>query len=239
LPALPGTGIVTTTLVAGASGGTGRAILDRLSSRETTVRALTRSAENHRTLLDGGADEVVVGDLLNPADAAEAVADADAVLCTVGTPVGLGALGGQLVDGEGTVNLLEASEAAGVERFVLESSLGVGDSKAGIPLPFRVFLDLFGILSAKGRAESRLRDSPLTHTIFRPGGLTDRAATGDVLVAEGGDTVSGSIPRADMARLMVAALETPEGENRTFEVVAADGVRGTPTGLVDIDWQSG
>lgn len=229
---------MTTTLVAGASGGTGREILDRLRSRDTTVRALTRSAENHRTLLDAGADEVVVGDILNQADAAEAVADADAVLCTVGTPVGVGALGGPLADGEGTINLIAAAEDAAVERFVLESSLGVGDAKPGVPLPFRVFLDLFGILSAKSRAESRLRDSPITHTVFRPGGLTDRAATDDVLVAEGGDTVSGSIPRADVARVMIAALDTPESENRTFEIVASDGVRGTPTGLVELHWQT-
>lgn len=223
-------------LVAGASGGTGREILATLRGTDHTVRALTRSAENHRSLLDAGADEVAVGDLLDPADAERAVEGIDAVLCAVGTPLGLAAVGGSLVDGEGTINLVEAASEAGVDRFVLETSIGVGDSASGVPLVFRLVFDAFGILEAKDRAERRLRESPLAHTVIRPGGLTNDPASGDLLVAEGGDTVSGTVPRADVARLMVAALDTPESEGRTFEVVARDGVRGTPSRLVDLPW---
>ena len=223
-------------LVAGASGGTGRELLATLRGTDHTVRALTRSADNTRQLLDAGADEVVVGDLLDSADAAEAVEGTDAVLCAVGTPLGLAAVGGPLVDGEGTINLIDAASDAGADRLVLETSIGVGDSASGVPLIFRLVFDAFGILDAKNRAERHLRDSSLTHTIVRPGGLTNDPATNDLLVAEGGDTVSGTVPRADVARLMVAALDTPESENRTFEVVARDGARGSPDGLVDVPW---
>jgi uncharacterized protein YbjT (DUF2867 family) len=54
---------------------------------------------------------------------------------------------------------------------------------------------------------------------------------------EGGLTVAGSIPRADVARLLVASLSTPDARNRTFEVVSRDGLRGPARGLVDLDWQ--
>ena len=211
-------------------------LLSVLQGTDHTVRALTRSPDNHAQLLDAGADEVTVGDLLVEGEAATAVESIDAVLCAVGTPLGLAAVGGPLVDGEGTINLIDAAESAGVERFVLETSIGVGDSRSGVPLVFRLVFDAFGILDAKGRAEQHLRESSLTHTIVRPGGLTNDPAGGELLIAEGGDTVSGTVSRADVARLMVAALDTPESEGRTFEVVARDGVRGSPQGLVELPW---
>jgi uncharacterized protein YbjT (DUF2867 family) len=98
-------------------------------------------------------------------------------------------------------------------------------------------LNLFGILDAKDDAERRLRESGLRYTILRPGGLTNDSATNDVAVGEGGVTVTGRIPRADVARLVVAALDTPASENRTFEVVSRTGLNGESTGTVDIDWQ--
>jgi uncharacterized protein YbjT (DUF2867 family) len=139
------------------------------------------------------------------------------------------------VDGEGVRNLVTAAVAADCEAFVLESSIGVGDSAGMLPAAFR--LPIAPILRAKNEAEAELRTSGVRHTILRAGAMTDDPATGDVLVGEGGATVSGSIPRADVARLMVAAPFTPESENRTFEVVSRDGLRGTARGLVDLDWQ--
>lgn len=224
-----------TVLVAGATGGTGRAVLDRLEPVSLTIRATTRSEESVDGLEERGVDEVVVGDLLSDGDPDRAVADCDAVVCTVGTTPGPGVFFGDLVDGTGVVNLVDAAERAGVDRFVLVSSIGVGDSAPGMPLPLRLLLRATGILGAKSTAETHLRESALTETILRPGGLTDDDPTGDVVVAEGGDTVSGSIPRADLARIVVGALDTPESEHRTFEVVSREGLRSEPTGVVTID----
>ncbi|ELY31107.1 nmra-like family protein [Halogeometricum borinquense DSM 11551] len=227
-------------LVAGATGGTGRRVLDVLhtSDSEVVVRALTRSPDSESPLRDRGADEVVIGDVMNPDDAARAVADVDAVICALGSSLGLDTLTSDSADGEGTKNLIDAACKAGVEQFVLVSSLGVGDSAPGMPLGLRLLFRGLGVLPAKARAEAHLRDSGLTYTILRPGGLTNADATGDIVVGEGGDTVSGSIPRADVAGLCVASLFTPAATNRTFEVVAQGGLRGTPEGIVEIDWQT-
>ncbi|WP_135823874.1 SDR family oxidoreductase [Halorussus ruber] len=223
-------------LVAGATGRTGREILRTLESTECEVVGLARSLDDRGELLARGADETVVGDLLEPRDAARAVRSCDAVLCAVGSgPTLAPLLGDPLVDGEGVRNLVTAAVAADCEAFVFESSIGVGDSAESMPAGFRMLLG--PILRAKNDAEAALRSSGLRYTILRPGGLTDGPATGDVLVGEGGATVSGSIPRADVARLMVAALFTPAAGNRTFEVVSRSGLRGTPRGLVEIDWQ--
>ncbi|WP_049916730.1 SDR family oxidoreductase [Halogeometricum pallidum] len=228
-------------LVAGATGGTGRRVLDTLRSldADVTVRALTRSADEESALRERGADEVVIGDVLSAEDAARAVEGCDAVVCTLGSSPGLGSLTGDYADGQGVENLVDAARDAGVTRFVLVSSIGVGDSKSGMALGLRLLLRGLGILRAKARAEAHLRASGLTYTVLRPGGLTNADATGDVVVGEGGDTVSGSVPRADVAGLCVASLFTPAAENRTFEVVARRGLRGNPEGVVEVDWRMG
>lgn len=228
------TSSIETVLVAGASGGTGRELLDQLRGTDLRVRALTRSAGKVDSLERLGADEVVVGDLLRQADADRAVSGVDVVLCAVGTRPGPGVLVGELVDGEGVINLIDAASEAGVERFVLESSIGVGDSAAGMPRPFRLLMGR--ILDAKDRAEAHLRESGLIYTVLRPGGLTNDPPTGEVCVGEGGDSVSGRIPRADVARLMAAAPFTPEAENRTFEVVSREGLRDAPRNVVSVTW---
>lgn len=105
-----------------------------------------------------------------------------------------------------------------MRHFVLESSIGVADSS--------------------GTASVALRASGMACTIIRPSRLTNDPATGDVLVGEGGCAVSDTISRADVARVMLVSLLTPEARNRTFEVVSRAGQRGAPgSGLVSIDWR--
>ena len=221
-------------LVAGASGKTGRELLQELRGTRLTIRGFTSSPEKAETLRRLGVDEVVIGDLLEPRDAVRAVRDVDVVFCAVGTAPGLGALRGDLVDGAGVVNLVNAAANADVDHFVLESSLGVGTSREQIPSWFRRVL--FRILPAKEEGEKRLRRSGVTYTILRPGRLTDEPATGEVVVGEGGETVRGSIPRADVARLMVSAVVTPAAADRTFEIASREGLDGTPSGVVEIAW---
>lgn len=222
-------------LVAGASGKTGREILRELRGTDATVRAATTSPEKTGALRRLGADEVIVGDLLEPTDARRAVDDADAILCAVGTRPSIGALYGPLVDGEGVSNLIAAAREGDVERFVYESAIGVGDSREAMSPLIR--LAIYRPLKAKEHAEEHLRTSGLIYTILRPGRLTNDPPTGDVVVSEGGTIRPGKIPRADVARLMVASLFTPASENQTFEIVSKEGLRGTPTGVIEIDWR--
>lgn len=226
-----------TVLVAGASGRTGRELLRELDERPVSVRAMTRSVDNRESLVADGADEVVVGDLLNLDDARNAIEGCDAVLFAAGSSLTTGLTRpSRVVDGDGVLNLIEAAVEEGVTTFVLQSSIGVGDSRQGMPLWARLVV-LRWAVREKERAERALRESGLAYVIVRPGWMNDDPATGDVLVAEGGKTMTGSIPRADVARLMVASLYAPEVVNRTFEVVARTAAKAVATpSLVDSRW---
>ncbi|AUV82694.1 3-beta hydroxysteroid dehydrogenase [Salinigranum rubrum] len=224
-------------LVAGASGRTGREILRELAGRSVEVRAMTRSADTADSLVADGADEVVVGDLLNPADARRALDGCDAVLFAAGSSLTTGLTRpGRVVDGDGVLNLVDAAAAADVRTFVFQSSIGVGASRRGMPLWARL-VALRWTVREKTRAERALRESGLDYVVFRPGWMNEEPATDDVLVAEGATEMTGSIPRADVARLMVAALYTPEATGRTFEVVARDAAKSVDSdSLVDVAW---
>jgi uncharacterized protein YbjT (DUF2867 family) len=222
-----------TVLVAGASGGTGCALLGLLGTRVPTVRALTRSPERAAALRTAGADEVVVDDLLDPADLAGAVENVDAVLSAVGSTGRAVVGGGPFVDGEGNRALLEAAVDAGVEAFVMESALGVGDEPASrLAGLFEVAIG--PVQRAKADAEAAVRAAPLRHTVLRPGVLTSGPRTDNVAVAEPGARLWGWVSRADVARLMAAAPVTGAAADRTLEVVARPRF---PERRLTVDWR--
>ena len=208
-----------TVLIAGATGDTGAELLHLLAPRETTVRALTRSAERADWLRAHGVDEVVVDDLLAPEDLAAALDGVDTVLSAVGTDARAIRDGPPYVDGAGTRALIDAAVEADVCAFVMESAIGVGSEPAS---PLATAFDAFigPLQSAKASAEASLRDAPLRHTILRPGVLTDGSRTDLVTVAEPGAKLWGTVSRADVARLMIAAPVTPAAADETFEVVS-------------------
>ncbi|MFC6717056.1 NAD(P)H-binding protein [Natrialbaceae archaeon GCM10025810] len=225
-------------LVAGGSGDTGRELLAVLGPTDLEVRATTRSYANVDELERLGADEVAVVDFFESTAAVRAVEGVDYVFSTLGTSPGpRHVLGGRLVDRTGVINLITAAVAEGVDHVALQSAIGVGTSRARMPLPARLLVR--GTLRAKGDAETALRRSGLGYTVFRPGRLTNGPPSGEVLVGEGGDSVWGSIPRGDVARLMAAAPFSPDARNRTFEVVSRDGLSGSPRNLVDVPWERG
>jgi len=209
----------TRVLVAGASGNTGREVLSFLDERSPTVRALTRSPGKRDRLRRLGADEVVVGDLLDPEAAAEAVQDVDAVVSAVGSSPRTVLTADEFVDGAGNRNLISAAADAGVTALVMESALGVGDEPAS---PLAAAFDLFigPVQRAKADAEAALREASLRHTVLRPGVLAPGPRAGTVQVADPGARLWGAVARADVARLLAAAPFTPAVADRTLEVVA-------------------
>lgn len=222
-----------TVLVAGASGGTGREVLRILDGRDPTVRALTRSAATADRLRRLGADDVVVGDLLDGTGLSAAVEDVSVVISAVGSSPRDILTAEEFVDGAGTIALLEAAVAHGADAFVMASALGVGDDRASAL--GRLFDTFIGpIQAAKGRAEAAIRDADIRHTILRPGVLTNGRRTDDVTVAPPGRQLWGAVSRADVARLLAAAPYTGAAAHRTLEVVATPSHR--DAGL-SIDWQ--
>ena len=209
------------TLVVGAAGRTGAHILRMmLAAHLGPVRGLVRRPEQRDAVAAFGAEPVLV-DLAEDetedrsavlAEALDAaLAGVDAVVHAVGAG---SAEQAEAVDHRGTVRLIEAAERADVLRFLLVSSMGT-DRPESMPAPLRPFLE------AKRASERALRSSGLTWTIVRPGGLTDDPPTGRVRIAPSLD-IGGTVPRADVARVTVAALRLGAAEGQAFDVLAGD-----------------
>ena len=198
--------------VAGATGETGRRIVQELVARNIPVRALVRDAEKARAILPPEV-ELVVGDVLNPESLSAALGDSTVLLCATGAKPSLDPTGPYQVDFEGTKNLVEAAKAKKIEQFVLVTSLCVSQ--------FFHPLNLFWlILVWKKQAEEYLQKSGLAYTIVRPGGLKNDDNS-DRIIMQGADTLfDGSIPRQKVAQVCVEALFDAASGNKTVEIVA-------------------
>jgi uncharacterized protein YbjT (DUF2867 family) len=198
--------------VAGATGETGRRIVQELVQRNIPTRALVRDLDKGREVLPDGV-ELVVGDVLKPASLGEAIADSTVLLCATGATPSLDFTGPYNVDYVGTKNLVDVAKAKGIEHFVMVSSLCVSQ--------FFHPLNLFWlVLFWKKQAEDYLQKSGLTYTIVRPGGLRNEDNS-DQVVMSGADTLfEGSIPRAKVAQVCVAALNQESARNKIVEIIA-------------------
>lgn len=198
--------------VAGATGETGRRIVQELIARNIPVRALVRDEQKARTILPPEA-ELVVGDVLEPASLTAAMGDSTVVLCATGAKPSFDLTGPYRIDFEGTKNLVDVAKAKGVENFVLVTSLCVSQ--------FFHPLNLFWlILVWKKQAEEYLQKSGLTYTIVRPGGLKNEDNS-DAIIMQSADTLfDGSIPRQKVAQVCVESLFEPSARNKIVEIVA-------------------
>ncbi|XP_057824294.1 uncharacterized protein LOC131036424 isoform X3 [Cryptomeria japonica] len=123
------------------------------------------------------------------------------------------------VDKDGPINLINASKSAGVKRFILVSSIGVGDSVQAIDK--KTFETLKIVLEAKEVAEEALTSSGLIYTIIRPGGLLNTPPTGKGILLED-PSIAGLISRSDVASLIVPVIFDKETEMKTFSAIDSE-----------------
>ncbi|MDX2100611.1 MAG: SDR family oxidoreductase [Leptolyngbyaceae cyanobacterium bins.59] len=198
--------------VAGATGETGRRIVQELVRRNIPVRALVRNLEAARSILPAEA-ELVLGDVLNPASLSDAIGDSTVLLCATGAKPSFDPTGPYKVDLEGTKNLIDAAKTKGIKHFVLVTSLCVSQ----LFHPLNLF---WLILVWKKQAEEYLRQSGLTYTIVRPGGLKNEDNPDGIVMQSADSLFDGSIPRTKVAQVCVEALTELSAQNRTVEIVA-------------------
>ena len=207
-------------LVAGATGQTGRRIVQQLVQRGVAVRALVRDVESARSMLPPET-ELVIGDVLKPETLAAAISDCTVLLCATGAKPGFDPTAPYKVDYEGTKNLVDAAKAQGIEQFVFVTSLCV--SKFFHPLNL-----FFLILVWKQQAENYLKQSGLTYTIVRPGGLKNEDNADTIVMSKADTLFEGSIPREKVAQVCVEALFSPASHNKVVEIVAKPALTAKP-----------
>jgi len=195
-------------LVAGATGRTGRLIVDKLAERAVPVLALVRDRAKASTLPDGV--QSIVGDVCRPATLT-GVMDGVSALIIATTGSGHAENSAELVDYFGTQNVLREAAAADVGLVVYVSSI-----YATRPEHYQdVGVESLGW---KARGEEVVRKAGVPYCIVRAGWLTDDAG-GDPLVLSQGDVAEGHLSRADLAEVCVRVLDLEQARGKTFEVV--------------------
>jgi uncharacterized protein YbjT (DUF2867 family) len=198
-------------LVFGGTRATGLEIVRELRRRGEVVVVAARGSSDTRELEQLGV-RIVRADALNAAEVNDAVASDSfaAVISTLGTSRGDQA---KRPDFDGNRNVFDAAKRNGVRRVVFITVIGAGDSRESAPLPARRALK--EIIELKTRAEDHLKSVGLDYTIIRPGGLSDRSATGKAYLAADPEAFS-YISRKDLAMLSVAALGDPATIGQTY-----------------------
>lgn len=205
-------------LLAGAHGQIARRLGRLLTSRGDTVVGIIRNPAHESDLVGIGVDAVVLDlETTSVGDLAEVVSGADAVVFAAGAGPGSGATRKDSVDRGAAVLLADAAELAGVRTYLLVSSMGV-ESVADGATPQGVDEVFVAYLRAKLAAEQDLlARRALAVTVLRPGGLTDEPGTGRVTLAR--HVERGSVPRDDVAAVLVALLDAPR-EGAVAELVS-------------------
>src|SRR5213595_3948030 len=140
----------------GGTGFVGRHVAASLVARGHNVRVLARDPARARLLSDQNVD-VVAGGLADRAPLDRLARGADVLIHLVGIIVEQGAQTFTAVHVGGTQALLGAARQAGVRRFVHMSAVGARDEPGATSYH-----------RTKRRAEQLVRDSGLSHAIFRP-----------------------------------------------------------------------
>ena len=196
-------------IVLGATGKAGQAIVAQALARGWTVRAMVRDpaklAIAHAKL------ELVRGDIADPAAIRAAlVGQWDAVV----SALGIYSKQPSTVLSEGTRRIVKELRAAGLQRFVIVSSLGAGDSNGQGSFMVRMIQRyiLRETLLDKTRQEEILRASDLEWTSLRPPQLTDDPRVRDDLVvwtaaAPAARSLTWKVSRPTLARYVLDAVE--------------------------------
>ena len=211
-------------LVVGATGGTGQQIVRELNAAGFKVRALVRDPAKAQATL-GDTVEYATGDVRQRPTLDAALKGVRYAISAIGATRKDPANSPEFVDFQGVQNLAEAAAAAKVDQLVIVSSAGVTQKDHMLNKMFD------NVLLWKAKGEAAVRASGVPYTIVRPGGLTNKPGGQNGVRLEQGDQGTGIIPRADVARVCVAALKSPAARNRTFEVYSAQ----TPP---DTDWDA-
>jgi uncharacterized protein YbjT (DUF2867 family) len=214
-----------TILVVGATGNTGRQIVQKLQQSGQAPRLLVRSRDKVQQTLGSTTDlEIFEGDVLKKDSLVPALSGTKTVFCATGTRSGFGSNGAQQVDYDGTLNLIDQARRAGVEQFILVSSLCV----SRILHPLNLF---GGVLYWKKKAEEHLIRSGLSFTIVRPGGLRDGAGGVEIVMSPADILFEGTIDRSDVAQVCVEASRTTDAQDKIIEIVSGPGPGQVPSAL--------
>lgn len=203
-------------VVFGSTGGTGRELVRQALELGHEVTAFARHAQAvgifHQRLC------IFEGDALKQVSVDAAIEGQGAVLSALGTRSLFKHI---TLFSQSAEWIVGSMERQGVQRLVVESSLGVGDSRGQLGLLgtwIAVPVFLARIYADKERQESIIARSELDWTIVRPAMLTNGPQRGNYRTWSGAapKPSASRISRADVAHLMLSILTKTETHHRAI-----------------------
>jgi uncharacterized protein YbjT (DUF2867 family) len=214
LPSMQGETVV----VAGATGRTGKVVVQLLLAQGAKVRGFSRKVEEARAAVPGV--EWVTADVRDPKSLEGIAKGADRMVIALGSnsfrdPSNKP----EEVDDGGVARLAALAKAANLKHVVLVSSAGVTRAQPGEE---RFAKLMYGVMTAKLRGEDALRRSGVPYTVLRPVGLWDKPpGEYGISLVPGDPAISAMISRSDVAAVAVHALVDPAARNKTVVILNA------------------
>src|ERR1700694_2517099 len=189
-------------VVLGATGRTGRLVVEQGLAAGHTVTVLARSPEKltttHANL------RVVTGQATDTSSVSRALEGADAVISTLG--------GNGSVIADSTRAIVAAAREAGVSRVVVLSTFAAERDRLDAGTRLLTGIGMGAMLKDKSAGEEMLRQSDLEWTIVYASILSDDPASGSAVVLPDGAKrgFSQKISRADVAAWMIKAATSDQ-----------------------------
>ncbi|HSG42046.1 MAG TPA: SDR family oxidoreductase [Anaerolineales bacterium] len=187
----------------GSSGRTGVELVKQALEKDHKVTAFLRDPA--RLPVQHDQLETITGDVLTGENIADAVQGQDAVVCVLGS----NDLKKTDIRSTGTANIIQAMKQQNVQRYIVVSAMGTGDSWDTLSSTGK-FLYATVLKNSRSDHEAQeiaVKASDLAWTIIRPSGLTDEPKTGEYEVGENIPAKTSRIARADVADLVLKELE--------------------------------
>lgn len=202
-------------VIAGAHGKIALRLARLLVPRGDRVRGLIRNPDHADDLRLAGASPVLF-DLEEQSEEAlaSAISGADAFVFAAGAGPGSGDARKETMDKGGAIKGVRACQIAGVERYVIVSSMGADDPSQGGE-------SMGAYLQAKHDADEAVMASGLRWTVVRPGHLTDDEGTGKVTLSTD-PLPAADVTRQDVAALVAACLGDDDSVGKVLEVREGD-----------------
>ena len=206
-------------LITGATGYIGGRLVPVLEGAGVRLRCLARSPAALASRVSQ-TTEVVTGDLLDPASLDRALAGVDVAYYLVHS---MGAHGDYLENDRAAArNFGDAARRTGVRRIVYLGGLATGEEVLSKHLRSRIetgqLLQASGVPVVEFRASVVIGSGSISFELIRA--LVDRLPV--MICPRWVSTLAQPIGIDDLLAYLMAALDLPDGDSRTFEVGGAD-----------------
>ncbi len=194
-------------LIAGATGATGKKIINLLKESPYIEPIAMIRKEDQKSIFEDQKVQWIMGDLAQ--DLSHICENMDKVIFAAGS----GGTNVVEVDQEGAKRLIDASVSNNIKKIIMLSSMGADQPEE--------MEELHDYMVAKHHADIYLRNSGLNYTIVRPGALTNDSGTQHIQLSHKLKE-QGSISRADVAHVLTKVLQDDTANKETFEIVTGD-----------------